>query len=133
MSAWRRRNEVWNNKRKKSGKEIRTGIACKETAGTVNAFIEGSGCNCNLKELVDNIIQERMQSAFSKMKSGKESDTEDNVEKKYEEAVTSLSEDKKQAVRGCCDAIFDSRTESEIFLYRLGFQDAIWLNKIVKR
>ena len=74
-----------------------------------------------------------MQSAFSKMKSGKESDTEDNVEKKYEEAVTSLSEDKKQAVRGCSDAIFDSREESEIFLYRQGFQDAIWLNKIVKR
>lgn len=54
---------------------------------------------------MDNIIQERMQSAFSKMKSGKESDTEDNVEKKYEEAVTSLSEDKKQVVRGCSDAI----------------------------
>lgn len=48
-----------------------------------------------LKEFVDNIIQERMQSAFSKMKAGKEPDTEDDVEKKYEEAVASLPEDKQ--------------------------------------
>ena len=61
-----------------------------------------------LKEFVDNIIQERMQSAFSKMKAGKEPDTEDDVEKKYEEAVASLPEDKQQAVREYCDAIFDS-------------------------
>lgn len=31
-----------------------------------------------LKEFVDNIIQERMQSAFSQMKAGKEPDTEDD-------------------------------------------------------
>ena len=49
MNAWRRRNEAWNNKRKKSEKEIKTGIACKETAGTVNVLIEGSGCNCRLE------------------------------------------------------------------------------------
>ena len=58
-----------------------------------------------LKEFVDNIIQERMQSAFSKMKAGKEPDTEDDVEKKYEEAVAVLPEDKQQAVREYCDAI----------------------------
>ena len=72
-----------------------------------------------LKEFVDNIIQERMQSAFSKMKAGKEPDTEDDVEKKYEEAVAVLPEDKQQAVREYCDAIFDSGAESEIFFYRL--------------
>ena len=60
-------------------------------------------------------------------------DTEDNVEKKYEEAVASLPEDKQQAVREYCDAIFDSGAESEIFFYRLGLQDGIRLNKIVKK
>ena len=35
--------------KKKSEKEIKTGIACKETAGTVNVLIEGSGCNCRLE------------------------------------------------------------------------------------
>ena len=34
--------------KKKSGKEIRIGIACKETAGTFNVFVEGLGCNCRL-------------------------------------------------------------------------------------
>ena len=71
-----------------------------------------------LKEFVDNIIQERMQSAFSKMKAGKEPDTEDDVEKKYEEAVAVLPEDKQQAVREYCDAIFDSGADAEQFFYR---------------
>ena len=86
-----------------------------------------------LKEFVDNIIQERMQSAFSQMKAGKEPDTEDDVEKKYEEAVALLPEDKQQAVREYCDDIFDSGAEREIFFYRLGLQDGIRLNKIVKK
>ena len=63
----------------------------------------------------------------------KEPDTEDDVEKKYEEAVALLPEDKQQAVREYCDAIFDSGAESEIFFYRLGLQDGIRLNKIVKK
>ena len=49
-----------------------------------------------LKEFVDNVIQERMQSAFSEMKAGKKPD-EDDVEQKYEEAVSLLPEDKQQA------------------------------------
>ena len=56
-----------------------------------------------LKEFVDNVIQERMQSAFSQMKAGKEPDDEDDVERKYEEAVALLPEDKQQAVRAHCD------------------------------
>lgn len=52
MNVWRKRNETWNNKRKKSGKEINTGIACKETAGTVNVFIEGTGCSCTLVQMI---------------------------------------------------------------------------------
>lgn len=44
-----------------------------------------------------------------------------------------LPEDKQQAVREYCDAIFDSGAESEIFFYRLGLQDGIRLNKIVKK
>lgn len=43
-----------------------------------------------LKEFVDNVIQERMQSAFSQMKAGKKPDDEDDVEQKYEEAVALL-------------------------------------------
>ena len=39
-----------------------------------------------LKGFVDFIIQERMQSAFSQMKAGKEPDDKDDVEQKYEEA-----------------------------------------------
>ena len=85
-----------------------------------------------LKEFVDNVIQERMQSAFSEMKAGKKPDADD-VEQKYEEAVSLLPEDKQQAVREYCDAIFDSGAESEIFFYRLGLQDGIRLNKIVKK
>lgn len=42
-----------------------------------------------LMEFVDNVIQERMQNAFSKMKAGKKSDADD-VEQKYEEAVSML-------------------------------------------
>ena len=41
----------------------------------------------SLKEFVDFIIQERMQKAFSQVKAGKEPDNEDDVERKYEEAV----------------------------------------------
>ena len=43
-----------------------------------------------LKGFVDFIIQERMQSAFSQMKAGKEPDDKDDVEQKYEEAVALL-------------------------------------------
>ena len=86
-----------------------------------------------LKEFVDFIIQERMQKAFSQMKVGQEADREDEIERKYQEAVALLPEDKEQAVREYCDAIFDSGAESEIFFYRLGLQDGIRLNKIVKK
>ena len=85
-----------------------------------------------LKEFVDFIIQERMQKAFSQMKAGKESDDEDDVEQKYEEAVALLPEEKQQAVRAYCDAIFDSGADAEQFFYRLGLRDGIRLQKIIK-
>ena len=86
----------------------------------------------SLKEFVDFIIQERMQKAFSQVKAGKEPDNEDDVERKYEEAVALLPEDKQQAVRAYCDAIFDSGADAEQFFYRLGLRDGIRLHKIVK-
>lgn len=86
-----------------------------------------------LKEFVDNIIQERMQSAFSQMKAGKESDNEDDVERKYEEAVALLPEDKQQAVRAYCDAIFDSGADAEQFFYRLGLKDRMHMKSIMKK
>ena len=84
-----------------------------------------------LKEFVDNVIQERMHSAFSEMKAGKKSDADD-VEQKYEEAVSLLPEDKQQAVRAYCDAIFDSGADAEQFFYRLGLRDGLRLKKIIK-
>ena len=86
-----------------------------------------------INEFVDFVIQERMQRAFSRMKDGKELGREDEIERKYQEAVALLPSDKEQAVREYCDAIFDSGAESEIFFYRLGLQDGIRLNKIVKK
>ena len=85
-----------------------------------------------LKGFVDFIIQERMQSAFSQMKAGKEPDDKDDVEQKYEEAVALLPEDKQQAVRAYCDVIFDSGADAEQFFYRLGLKDGIRLYKTVK-
>lgn len=86
-----------------------------------------------IKEFVDNVIQERMQSAFSQMKAGKKTDDEDDVEQKYEEAVALLPEDKQQAVRAYCDAIFDSGADAEQFFYRLGLSDGLCLKKLVKK
>ena len=57
---------------------------------------------------------------------------EDDVERKYEEAVALLPEEKQQAVRAYCDAIFDSGADAEQFFYRLGLRDGIRLHKIVK-
>ena len=84
-----------------------------------------------LMEFVDNVIQERMQSAFSEMKARKKS-AADDVEQKYEEAVSLLPEDKQQAVRAYCDAIFDSGADAEQFFYRLGLRDGLRLKKIIK-
>ena len=86
-----------------------------------------------LKEFVDFIIQERMQKAFSEMKAGKEPVREDEIERKYQEAVALLPEDKQQAVRAYCDAIFDSGADAEQFFYRLGLRDGIRLHKIVNK
>ena len=86
-----------------------------------------------LKEFVDNIIQERMQNAFSQMKAGEEPNDEDDVERKYEEAVALLPEEKQQAVRAYCDAIFDSGADDEQFFYRLGLRDGIRLYKTIKK
>ena len=86
-----------------------------------------------LKEFVDNIIQERMQNAFCQMKAGEEPNDEDDVERKYEEAVALLPEEKQQAVRAYCDAIFDSGADAEQFFYRLGLRDGIRLHKIVNK
>ena len=86
-----------------------------------------------LKGFVDFIIQERMQKAFSQMKVGKEADREDEIERKYQEAVALLPEDKEQAVRKYCEMILEGGVENEIFFYRLGFRDGIRLDEIVKR
>ena len=86
----------------------------------------------SLKEFVDFIIQERMQKAFSEMKAGKEPGKEDEIERKYQEAVALLPADKEQAVREYCDAIFDSGAEAEQFFYRLGLRDGIHLKKMMK-
>ena len=85
-----------------------------------------------LNEFVDFVIQERMQRAFSRMKDGKELGREDEIERKYQEAVALLPLDKEQAVREYCDAIFDSGADAEQFFYRLGLNDGIRLHKIVK-
>lgn len=86
-----------------------------------------------IKEFVDNIIQERMQNAFSQTKSGKEKALGDDVEKEYQEALILLPPDKEQAVRKYCEMILEGGVENEIFFYRLGFRDGIRLNEIVKR
>ena len=85
-----------------------------------------------LKEFMDFIIQERMQKAFSQMKVGKEANREDEIERKYQEAVALLPPDKEQAIREYCDAIFDSGADAEQFFYRLGLADGIRLHKIIK-
>lgn len=85
-----------------------------------------------LNEFVDFVIQERMQRAFSRMKDGKELGREDEIERKYQEAVALLPADKEQAVREYCDAIFDSGAEAEQFFYRLGLRDGIHLKKMMK-
>ena len=85
-----------------------------------------------LNEFVDFVIQERMQRAFSRMKDGKELSREDEIERKYQEAVALLPADKEQAVREYCDAIFDSGAEAEQFFYRLGLRDGIHLKKMMK-
>ncbi len=85
-----------------------------------------------LNEFVDFVIQERMQRAFSRMKHGKELGREDEIERKYQEAVALLPSDKEQAVREYCDAIFDSGADAEQFFYRLGPRDGIRLQKIIK-
>lgn len=86
-----------------------------------------------LKEFVDNIIQERMHNAFSKMKAGKEKPFEDDVDKKYQEALELLPSDKEQAIRKYCEMILEGGVENEIFFYRLGLRDGIRLKKIVKK
>ena len=86
-----------------------------------------------LKEFVDNIIQERMQNAFRQMKSEKEKTSEDDVEKEYQEALTSLPQDKEQAVRKYGEMVLEGGVENEIFFYRLGLRDGIRLKKIVKK
>lgn len=55
------------------------------------------------------------------------------MEQKYEEAVALLPEDKQQAVRAYCDAIFDSGADAEQFFYRLGLSDGLCLKKLVKK
>ena len=85
-----------------------------------------------LNEFVDFVIQERMQRAFSRMKDGKELGREDEIERKYQEAVALLPSDKEQAVREYCDAIFDSGADAEQFFYRLGLRDGIHLKKMMK-
>ena len=85
-----------------------------------------------MKEFVDFIIQEQMQKVFSQMKVGKEADREDEIERKYQEAVALLPPDKEQAIREYCDAIFDSGADAEQFFYRLGLEDGIRLHKIIK-
>ena len=85
-----------------------------------------------LKEFVDFIIQERMQKAFSQMKVGKEANREDEIERKYQEAVALLPPDKEKAIREYCDAIFDSGADAEQFFYRLGLKDGIRVQKLIK-
>lgn len=71
--------------------------------------------------------------SFSQMKAGKEPGREDEIERKYQEAVALLPADKEQAVREYCDAIFDSGAEAEQFFYRLGLRDGIRMKKTIKK
>ena len=91
----------------------------------------------DIEKLVDLIIQERMQSQYSKWReeeTGKEK-KEDfiRLETEYEEAISALSEEQKNAVRHYCDSIFDTGAESECFFYRLGLKDGIQLWKFMKK
>ena len=91
----------------------------------------------DIEKLVDLIIQERMQSQYSKWReeeTGKEK-KEDfiRLETEYEEAISALSEEQKNAVRHYCDSIFDTGAESECFFYWLVLKDGIRLWKFMKK
>ena len=91
----------------------------------------------DIEKLVDLIIQERMQSQYSKWRGGEngKEKKEDfiRLETEYEEAISALSEEQKNAVRHYCDSIFDTGAESECFFYRLGLKDGIRLWKFMKK
>lgn len=89
----------------------------------------------DIEKLVDLMIQERMQSQFAKWRRQKPARRKrglPSLEKRYEKAISALSEEQKDAVRHYCDSIFDSGAESECFLYRLGLKDGIRLWKFMK-
>lgn len=85
-----------------------------------------------LKEFVDFIIQERMQSAFSQMKERKEPGREDEIERKYQEAVALLPSDKEQAVWEYCDAIFYSRAERDFIGLNQGWNLLLQNGRFIK-
>ena len=89
----------------------------------------------DIEKLVDLIIQERMQSQYSKWREEETGKEEDfiRLETEYEEAISALSEEQKNAVRHYCDSIFDTGAESECFFYRLGLKDGIRLWKFMKK
>ena len=91
----------------------------------------------DIEKLVDLIIQERMQSQYSKWReeeTGKEKKEHFiRLETEYEEAISALSEEQKNAVRHYCDSIFDTGAESECFFYRLELKDGIRLWKFMKK
>lgn len=73
-----------------------------------------------------------MKKVFIHIKEGKEPGREDDIERKYQEAVALLPTNKEQEVREYCDAIFDSGTKVKQFYYRLGLRAEFQLHKIAK-
>ncbi len=91
-----------------------------------------------IEMLADQMIQERMQSQYSKWRKEEEKGGENQedylrLETEFEEAIRPLSEGQKDVVRRYCDSIFQTGAESECFFYRLGLKDGIRLWKFMKK
>lgn len=87
--------------------------------------------NSTLKEMVDLIIHERMQNAFSQIKLAPED--YDGAEQGYLKVMDTLPPEQEKAIKTYCDMVFVSGARTEEFYYRQGLKDGINLKHTMKK
>jgi len=83
-------------------------------------------------EYIEEIIQDRMQRRYFKH-TRQEVEDFDAIDHKYTQVMESLTDDQRAAITGYVDHMTRFLAKSEEYFYRLGLEDGVWLDRIVRR
>lgn len=84
------------------------------------------------RDIFDSIFEQMLAEAIKEFKSTEQSKLlQEKLDRMNRDCVTMFTEDERSFAADCFALIFESASQEEIYIYRKGLRDCVWLLKIL--